>query len=121
MVEQDLCDFAEMLCPLPVALQFTGHPQPSDGLRPSGHETTDRHVMRLRRDAAGRVRDGIHVVAVPHGVDGGLRQTHLRPERRDWLVGPGRIRDGEPDWCATPKGDALAYDLLGGGRLSADS
>src|SRR6185295_3634022 len=72
MVEQDLSDCSKPLCARPITLQFSGHAQPRDRLSPRGHETADGHVMCFRRDAARRVGDGVHVVAVAHCVDGGL-------------------------------------------------
>jgi hypothetical protein len=60
----DLSDLTEMLGSRPVARQFAGHTQSRDRLRSRSHETADRHVMRLRRDAAGCIGEAYNVSAL---------------------------------------------------------
>jgi len=108
MVEQDLDDCSKPFCTRPITLQFSRHAKPRDWLGPRSDETADCHVMCFRRDAAGRVGDGVHVVPLTHGVDGGLRQTHLRPERRDDQLLAAGLLHGFDDAVVLPGVDGAA-------------
>src|SRR6266852_823736 len=112
MVEQDLSDCSEPFCARPIALQFSGHTKPGDGLGPRGDNTADRHVVCFRRDAARRVGHGVHVVAVAHRVEGGLRKTHLRPECRDDQLLAAGVLHGLDDAAVLPGVDEGAVDGL---------
>ncbi len=89
------------------------------GWAPAATSAADGHVMRFRRDAARSVGDGVHVVAVAHRVDGGLRETHLRPEcGNDQLLAAG-VLHGLDDAAVLPGVDEAAVDglLIGKDRL----
>ena len=103
MVEQNLGDGSEPLRARPITLQLSRHAKPRDRLGPCGDNPADGHVMRFRSDAARCVSDGVHVIAVAHRVDGRLRQTHLRPERRDdQLLATGALH-GIDDTAVPPR------------------
>jgi hypothetical protein len=68
--------------------------------------------MCLRRDAARRVGDRVHVVAVAHRVDGGLRKTHLRPEGSDDKLLAACVLHGLDDTAVLPGVDEGAVDRL---------
>jgi hypothetical protein len=112
MVEQDLSDLSEPLCPRPIALQFAGHAKLSDRLGSSSYETADCHVMCFRRGAAWCVGDDVHVVAFAHRVDSRLRETHLRPECRDDKLFSARLLHGLDDAGVLPRVDEAAVDGL---------
>src|SRR5258706_16269385 len=68
--------------------------------------------MRFRSDTARRGGHGVYVIAVAHRVDGGLRQTHLRPEcGNDQLLAAGALH-GLDDAAVLPRVDEAAVDGL---------
>src|SRR5471030_3102973 len=68
--------------------------------------------MCFRSDPARRVSDGVHVIALAHRVDGGLRKTHLRPEcSNDKLLAAG-VLHGLDDTAVLPGVDEGAVDGL---------
>ncbi len=75
---KNLGDVFEVLGTCPIALKFSGHPQPRDRLRARRNEATDGHIIGLYRHAAGRIRNDIDVVPVAHRLDCWHRQAHLR-------------------------------------------
>src|SRR5258708_26901341 len=112
MVEQDLSDCSEPLRARPITLQFSGHAQPRDRLGPRGDNTADGHVMCFRRDAARSVGDGVHVEAVAHRVNGGLRKTHLRPECGNDQLRAACVLHGLDDTAVLPGVYEGAVDWL---------
>ena len=112
MVEQDLSDLSEPLSTRPIALQFSGHAEPCDRLGTRSDNTADGHVMCFWRDPTRSVGDDVHVVAVAHRVDGGLRKTHLRPECRDDKLPAACLLHGLDDAAVLPGVDEGAVDRL---------
>src|SRR5438132_1677438 len=88
-------------------------------VRPRSDKTTDGHVMGFRRDAARSVGNGVHVVALAHRVDGGLRKTHLRPERSNDKLLAACVLHRLDDAPVLPGVDEGAVDglLIGKDRL----
>src|SRR5476649_2898625 len=119
MIEQDLSDLSEPLSARPIALQLSGHGKPCDRLGARSDNTTDGHVVCFRRDAARSVGDGVHVVAVAHRVDGGLRKTHLRPQCSNDQLLAASVLHGLDDTLVLPGVDEGAVDglLIGKDRL----
>ena len=96
MVDKELSDFSEPLSARPISLKFSRQAKPSNGLSSRSRHAADSHIVRLRRDAARRVSDYVHVVAVAHRVDSGHCQAHLRPECGYDQLFPARLDPDAP-------------------------
>src|SRR5438132_1496499 len=117
MVDKKLSDLSEALGARPITLKFSRQAKPGNGLRSRSRYAADSHIVRFRRDAARRVGDNVHVVAVPHRVDSGHCKTHLRPERGHDQLLPAGLLHRLDDPAVLPAVDESAVKKTGRKKL----
>src|SRR3954451_7050788 len=108
--EHDLDHRGNRLDARPVALQLAGERDPADRLRAGLDDPLEPGAMGLERRAADRVDDGIDLVALAKGVEGGERHADLGPERAEDELPAARRANGLHELAVLPGVDGRAVE-----------